>query len=86
MLSVSCNTCIESWGSWETFRKNKKIKAFIDKYNWERIHYPLEIDDWKKIEKNSNLILFKMHQKQIRREAYFELPKRYRMELLYEND
>ena len=50
------------------------------------MHYPLEIQDRKKIEINNNLILFNMHQKQIRREAYFELPKRYMMELLYEND
>ena len=30
-----------------------KIKPFINKYNWEAINYPSEIDDWKKIEKNN---------------------------------
>ena len=29
------------------------IKPFINKYNWERINYPSEKDDWKKIEKNN---------------------------------
>ena len=29
-----------------------KIKPFINKYNWERIHFPSEKDDWIKIEKN----------------------------------
>ena len=26
-----------------------KIKPFIDKHNWERMNYPSEKDDWKKI-------------------------------------
>ena len=30
-----------------------KIKPFINKYNWEVISFPLEKDDWKKIEKNN---------------------------------
>ena len=30
-----------------------KTKPFIAKYNWERINYPSEKDDWKKIEKNN---------------------------------
>ena len=29
-----------------------KIKHFIDKYNWERINYPSEKDDWNKFDKN----------------------------------
>ena len=33
--------------------KNTKIKAFIDKYNWEEIIYLSEKDDWKKFEKNN---------------------------------
>ena len=28
-----------------------KIKPIIDKYNWERINYPSEKDDWKKFDK-----------------------------------
>ena len=28
-----------------------KIKAFINKYNWQRINYPPTKDDWKKFEK-----------------------------------
>ena len=28
-----------------------KIKLFISKYNWEKIHFPSEKYDWKKIEK-----------------------------------
>ena len=34
-----------------------KIKAFIDKYNLEGIHYPSEKDDWIKFEKNYRLLL-----------------------------
>ena len=30
-----------------------KIKPFINKDNWEGINFPLEKDDWKKIEKNN---------------------------------
>ena len=28
-------------------QKIKKIKPFIDKYNWQGINYPSEKDDWK---------------------------------------
>ena len=34
-----------------------KIKALIDKYNLEGIHYPSEKDDWIKFEKNCRLLL-----------------------------
>ena len=30
-----------------------KIKHFINKYNWEAINYPSEIDDWNRFEKNN---------------------------------
>ena len=30
-----------------------KIKPFINKYNWEKINFPLEKNDWKKFEKNN---------------------------------
>ena len=30
-----------------------KIKPFVNKYNWERINFPSEKDDWKKFEKNN---------------------------------
>ena len=35
-----------------------KIKPFIDRYNWERINYPSENNDWKKIDKSNLLIAF----------------------------
>ena len=28
-----------------------KIKSFINKYNWKRITFPSEKDDWKKMRK-----------------------------------
>ena len=37
--------------------KITKIKAFIDKYNYEGINYPSEIDDWKKLQKNNLFLL-----------------------------
>ena len=36
----------------------KKVKPFINKYNWERIHFSSEKDDWKKLEKNNVTIAF----------------------------
>ena len=30
-----------------------KIKPFMNKYNWERIHFPSEKDDWKEVDKNN---------------------------------
>ena len=30
-----------------------KVKPFIGKYNWGRINFPSEKDDWKKFEKNT---------------------------------
>ena len=30
-----------------------KTKAFIHKYNWERIHFLSRKNDWRKIEKNN---------------------------------
>ena len=35
-----------------------KIKPFINKYKWKGINFPLEKDDWKKIEKNNVTIAF----------------------------
>ena len=35
-----------------------KIKPFINKYNWERIHFPSEKKDWKNCEKNNVTIAF----------------------------
>ena len=36
----------------------KKVKPFINEYNWERIHFSSEKDDWKKLEKNNVTIAF----------------------------
>ena len=30
-----------------------KVKPFINKYNWERVNFPSEKDNWKKITKNN---------------------------------
>ena len=35
-----------------------KIKLFINKYQWERINFPSEKDDWKTFEKNNVTIKF----------------------------
>ena len=34
-------------------QRTTKIKPFINKYNWEGIHFPSEKDDWKKFEHNN---------------------------------
>ena len=35
------------------YEEIKKIKPFINKYNWEGINFPSEKDDWKKYESNN---------------------------------
>ena len=34
-------------------QRKTKIKSFLNKYNWERINFPSEKDDWKIFEKNN---------------------------------
>ena len=36
------------------------IKPFINKYNWEGINYPSEVNDWKRFEKNNPTIALKI--------------------------
>ena len=56
MLSIHCNSCVKSWRNKKKSENITKIKPFINKYNWERIHFPSEKDDWKKFEKNNRTI------------------------------
>ena len=37
-------------------KEQQKIKPFLNQYNWEGISFPLEKDDWKKIEKNNVIV------------------------------
>ena len=53
MLSICCNSHIKSWTNRKIFWKNKKIKRFVSKYNWEKVNFPPEKNDWKKFEKNN---------------------------------
>ena len=42
------------------------MKPFINKYNWEGIHFPSEEDNWTKSEKNKVTIAINvLHAKQI---------------------
>ena len=34
-------------------RRITKIKPFLNRYNWERITFPSEKNDWKKFDKNN---------------------------------
>ena len=34
-------------------KEKHKVKPFINKYNWGKINFPSEKDDWKKFEKNN---------------------------------
>ena len=38
-------------------KEHKKLKPFINKYNWDAINFPSEKDDWTKFEKNNVTIL-----------------------------
>ena len=49
MLLVCCNKRLKIDKNPE---KITEIKPFINKYKWERIIFPSEKVDWKKIEKN----------------------------------
>ena len=37
-------------------QRRTKIKPFLNKYYWERINFPSEEDDWKKVENNNVII------------------------------
>ena len=50
------NSCVKSWRSKKDPERIIKIKHFMDKYTWEWINYPLEKNNWKKIEKNNQAI------------------------------
>ena len=56
MFSIRCNSPIKLWRIGKHSERIKKSNFFINKYNWEGINFPSEIDDGKKIEKN-NLII-----------------------------
>ena len=58
MLTISCNSHVRLWTNKKYPQKITNLKAFIDKYNWERKNYPSEKDDWKKIEKSNPTIAF----------------------------
>ena len=56
MFSIRCNSPIKLWRIGKHSERIKKPNFFINRYNWEGINFPSEIDDGKKIEKN-NLII-----------------------------
>ena len=56
MFSIRCNSPIKLWRIGKHSERIKKSNFFINKYDWEGINFPSEIDDGKKIEKN-NLII-----------------------------
>ena len=56
MFSIHCNSGVKLWRNKKDLQRITKPKPFINKYNWERINYPLEKDDWKKIEKINETI------------------------------
>ena len=56
MFSIRCNSPIKLWRIGKHSERIKKSNFFINRYNWEGINFPSEIDDGKKIEKN-NLII-----------------------------
>ena len=53
MFSICSNNCIKLWRNKWNSERPSNIKPFINKYNWEGINYPLNIDDWKTFEKNN---------------------------------
>ena len=57
MLSIRCNSRVQSWKkSGKNPERITKIKPFTNKYQWERINFPSEKDDWSKMEKNNVIV------------------------------
>ena len=57
MLSICCKSRVKSWTNKKNLQRITKIKPFINKYNSEGINFPSEKHDWKKIEKNNEIIV-----------------------------
>ena len=57
MFSICCNSRIKSWRNRKKSWNETKIKPFINKYNWEEIHFRAEKNNWKKFEKNGTIAL-----------------------------
>ena len=53
MFSICCNSYIKSWRNKKRSKKITKIKALINKYNWEGKSFPSEKDDRQKLEKDN---------------------------------
>ena len=45
MFSIRHNSCNKSWANKKDPQRITKVKPFINKYNWEGIHFPSEKDD-----------------------------------------
>ena len=58
MILICCNIHSKSWRNKKYPQRLTKIKALLNKYNWEGINYPPENDDWRKFEKNDLTIAF----------------------------
>ena len=53
MLSIRSNNHVKSWKNRKNPERITKIKAFINKYKWERVNFQSEKDNWKEFEKNN---------------------------------
>ena len=53
MFSIRYNSRLKLWEIKKDTQRLTKIKSFINKNNWEKIHFPSEKDDWKKNEKKN---------------------------------
>ena len=58
MFFIRCNSRVKSGRNKNDSKGITKNKLIINKYNWKRMKYPSEEDDWKKIEKNDLNIAF----------------------------
>ena len=60
MFSLCPNCCIKLSRHEKKSRNNKKIKPFIDQYNWKDRKFPWLKKDWKKFELNNKSICLKI--------------------------
>ena len=75
MLSIHYNSCFNHEEIGKHAERLRKIKAFVDLYNWNWINYPSEENGWKKFEKNNLTISLN-----------FMLEKRKHILLIFQNN
>ena len=60
MFSICLTVTLNHEGIKKDSQRIAEFKPFINKYNWERINFPSEKDDWKKFAKKDVITAVKV--------------------------